>query len=136
MNKILVAFLFMVFANSALGQKVSLDCATETADPTRLDWKTDRTYEIDIDMDAGTGTVPQLTSSMFFVTSTDVDSKLSITNEFVRFGDSALAGRWYLAINRETLAISGVLNSRVRMVILAIRGECELVERETSNNKF
>ena len=136
MNKILVAFLFMVFANSALGQKVSLDCATETANPTRLDWKTDRTYEIDIDMDTGTGTVGGLTGSMFFVTSTDLDYKLSITNGFVRFGDSTLVGSWYLSINRETLAISGALNRPEILEILGLRGECELVERETSKNKF
>lgn len=120
MKKVLLILFLMLCAESALAQKVSLDCVINR----------ERQYPLDLDLDKGWATIGTLTNSMFTVYSEDPTYRLHIHPEYIFFGRDDNQTSIRLFLERKTLKLEGLMFGDIA------RGECSLVKRDLSSNKF
>ena len=120
MNRGLLFLFIMLCAESVSAQVVNLDCLFDE----------EHKHSIELDLDKGWATIHGLTNSMFTVYSNDPDYQLHINSNFILFGKDNGSTKISIFLFRNTLRISGNLFGKPTY------GECSLIKKELSDNKF
>jgi len=133
--KIAILIILVILPFPSFAQTVNLDCEVtiENAYGDHFSVGDKYAFEIDLDLDRRSASVPKWTSQQFVENANDPDYELSIATDYVRIG-SMENGFGHGILNREDLSMIYILDG-----ILGIYrggGSCELVERPKKKMAF